>query len=256
MQLFLTLFLAFAAGMLPAVLWLWFWLREDDAHPEPRKIILLTFIYGALSVPFALALQLIFNGIFSVSGTETVQALPFVSGLGVVTIWAFIEEYVKYKAAWHGGLKKSVTDEAVDVPIYMISAALGFAALENVMFLITPFMDGNLQEILITTKLRFIGASLVHVASSALIGLFIGYSLFFMRSVRKRYMIVGFVLASVLHALFNLFIIKDDQNTFAFAGFLLVWLFVVLVIVLFERIKKIKVNTINNVREKEKENTN
>lgn len=232
--------------MLPAIVWLWFWLREDDAHPEPRKYIVLTFMYGILSVPFALVLQLIFNGLFSLSDTESVTAMPFMYAFLVVLVWAAIEEFVKYKAAWFGGLKKAITDEAVDVPIYMISAALGFAALENTLFLLAPLLDGNLQEVIATTKLRFIGASLVHVASSALIGLFAGYSLFFMKSVRKRYITFGFMLASVLHALFNLFIIKGNQNSFL--GFLLIWLFVVLIIVLFERIKKIKVNTINNVR--------
>ncbi len=256
MELFSTIVLASLAGILPAILWLWFWLREDDAHPEPRRIIVLTFMYGVISVPFAFIFQLIFNSVFGVVEAEAVRNLPFLSAFGIIFVWAFIEEYVKYIAAWHGGLKKSVTDEAIDVPIYMISAALGFAAFENILFLVQPLISGNTQEFVATIGLRFVGASLVHIASSALIGLFIGYSLFFMKTVRRRYIAAGFILATILHALFNLFIIKRDQNSFEFAGFLLIWFFVVLVIVLFERIKKIKVNTINNVREKEKENIN
>jgi RsiW-degrading membrane proteinase PrsW (M82 family) len=254
MEIFNTIFFSFLLGIIPAFLWLWFWLREDAEHPEPRTLILLTFFYGALSVPFALVFQIAFNSIFGVGNTEVVSNLPFLSAFAVVCVWAGIEEFVKYIAAWHGGLKKTITDEAVDVPIYMISAALGFAALETTFFLISPFLNGNMQEIILTTKLRFVGAMLVHVASSALIGIFAGYSLFFMKEMRKRYVIVGFMLATVLHALFNLFIIKGSQNSFV--GFLLIWLFVVLIIVLFERIKKIKVTRIKNVREKEKENIN
>lgn len=253
MQIFNTIFFSFLLGVIPALLWLLFWLREDKAHPEPKQFILLTFLYGALSVPFALVFQLIFNSVFGVSTTQAVSSLPFLTAFGVVCIWAGIEEFVKYKAAWYGGLRKSITDEAVDVPIYMISAALGFAALENTLFLIDPFIKGNIGQIIDTTKLRFVGATLVHVASSALIGIFAGYSLFFMQKMRRRYLFSGFMLATVLHALFNLFIIKSSQNSFV--GFLLIWLFVVLVIVLFERIKKIKVTAIQNVREKEKENT-
>ena len=253
MDIFNTIFFSFALGILPAFAWLWFWLKEDNEHPEPPKYILLTFFYGALAVPFALVFQLLLNFFTGIEGTEAVSKLGFIYALGVVMLWAGIEEYVKYKAAWSGGLSKTITDEAVDVPIYMISTALGFSALENALFLITPFLNGNIQDIIITTKLRFIGASLVHIASSALIGMFIGYSLFFVKKLRKIYTIVGFVLATLLHALFNLFIIKGSQNSFV--GFLIIWLFVVLIIVLFERIKKIKVNKINNVREKEKENT-
>jgi RsiW-degrading membrane proteinase PrsW (M82 family) len=254
MQIFNTIFFSFLLGIVPAFIWLWFWLREDAEHPEPRRLILLTFLYGALSVPFALIFQILFNSIFNVSTTEAVTTFPFLYAFLVVCIWAGIEELVKYIAAWHGGLKKSATDEAVDVPIYMISAALGFAALENTLFLIQPFLDGNIAQILATTKLRFIGATLVHVASSAIIGIFAGYSFFFMKKMRRRYIFSGFILATLLHALFNFFIIKSSQNSFI--GFLLIWLFIVLIIVLFERIKKIKVIRIQNVREKEKENIN
>lgn len=246
MNIFNTLFFSFLLGIVPALIWLWFWLREDVEHPEPRSYILLTFLYGALSVPVALIFQIVFNKLFAIQGTGDISTSPFIYALIITCIWAGIEEFVKYKAAWHGGLKKTITDEAVDVPIYMISAALGFAALETTLFLIAPFLNGNIQEIIATTKLRFVGAMLVHVASSALIGIFAGYSLFFVQKVHKRYVLVGFMLATLLHALFNLFIIKGSQNSFV--GFLLIWLFVVLIIVLFERIKKIKVTRIKNVR--------
>ena len=253
MDLFNTIFFAFCAGVLPAIVWLIFWLREDADHPEPRKYILMAFGYGALAVPFALLFQVLFNMAFGIAGTDGVATMPFLSAFAAICVWAFFEEYVKYKAAWNAGLKKAITDEAVDVPIYMISAALGFAALENMLFLIAPLLDNDIQGVIMTTKVRFIGATLVHVASSALIGIFSGYSLFFAKKIHKLYIVGGFVLSVVLHAMFNLFIIKNSQNSFA--GFLLIWIFVILIIVLFERIKRIKVNTIDNVRKEKKENT-
>ena len=253
MPFFHTLIFSFLLGIVPALIWLWFWLKEDACHPEPKRLILLTFLYGGLSVLFALLFQIVFNSVFQVSTTSAIQTLPFGYAFLVVCIWAFIEEFVKYQAAWHGGLKKTATDEPVDVPIYMISAALGFAALENTLFLIQPLMSNNLGVVITTTKLRFIGATLVHVASSALIGMFVGYSFYFMKSIKRRYIFAGFILATVLHALFNLFIIKSNQNSFI--GFLLIWFFVVLIVVLFEGIKRIKVTSINNVREKEKKDT-
>ena len=36
--------IAFLAGLIPALFWLWFWLREDKAHPEPRALIATSFI--------------------------------------------------------------------------------------------------------------------------------------------------------------------------------------------------------------------
>ena len=37
-------FLALTFGILPALLWLWFWLHEDRLHPEPRKTIMFMFL--------------------------------------------------------------------------------------------------------------------------------------------------------------------------------------------------------------------
>jgi RsiW-degrading membrane proteinase PrsW (M82 family) len=249
-----TIIFAFLLGILPACLWLWFWLRHDKERPEPPKLILKTFFYGSLSAIFAFFFQILSNFFLGVQNTSDLIGYPIFFALGVLCVWAFFEEIVKYFAAWHGGLKTPASDEKIDPPIYLISAALGFAALENTLFLIKPLLDGSLITIITTAKVRFIGSTLVHVASSGLLGMFIGYSLFFMKSVRKRYFLVGLILATVLHALFNLFIIKGDQNSFI--GFLIIWLFIILLILSFEYIKRIKVIKIQDVRQKEKENIN
>jgi protease PrsW len=253
MTLLSTLLIIFFLGIVPACAWLWFWLRQDKAYPEPPKLILTTFAFGALSAIAAFILQNIFNLTFNISSSNSLFEHSFIYVLFVLCVWSFIEEVVKYFAGWYGGLHTKETDEAIDAPIYMISAALGFAALENVLFLLGPLLNGNVVETLITAKMRFIGSTLVHVASSGLLGMFIGYSIFFMKSIRKRYFGIGLILATLLHALFNLFIIRGDQNSFI--GFLIIWLFIILLIVLFEYIKKIKVNRIQDVRKKEKENT-
>ena len=49
--------IAFLAGLIPALFWLWFWLREDKARPEPRILIATAFIAGILIVPLVLPLQ-------------------------------------------------------------------------------------------------------------------------------------------------------------------------------------------------------
>lgn len=252
MEILSTLFFVSILGILPACAWLWFWLRQDRKNPEPKKIILRTFLFGSLSAIAAFFFQHIFNFFFQVSG-ETVFQNSFFSVFVILSVWALIEEIVKYIAAWNGGLNTKANDEAIDAPIYMISAALGFAALENALFLLEPLLNGTLMTTLATAKIRFIGSTLVHVSASGLLGMFIGYSIFFMKSVRKRFFIAGIILSTLLHALFNLFIIRGGQNSFI--GFLIIWIFIILLIVLFEYIKKIKVNTIQDVREKEKKDT-
>jgi protease PrsW len=241
-NLVITLTLAFIGGFLPAIIWLSFWLRKDKAHPEPNRLLIKTFVYGMLAVPIVFTVQSLFN--FSILGgrhEEFTQSAGFITFL-VIATWALIEEFAKYIAARNGGLRSKANDEPLDVPIYMITAALGFAAVENALFLLLPIIDGDLNLAFYTGNLRFIGATLVHVASSAAIGIFGSFSYFLSNRIKRVYLFIGFVVATSLHAVFNLFIINSSQS--APLGFVTVWIFTVLLVVVFERIKKIHLNKI------------
>ena len=48
---------ALLAGLLPALLWLIFWLREDNLHPEPRSLVAGTFLSGMVVVVIAVFLE-------------------------------------------------------------------------------------------------------------------------------------------------------------------------------------------------------
>ena len=116
-----TIIFAALGGLLPALLWLWFWLKEDSRCPEPRLLIIATFIAGMIAVPIVLPLE------------QYVES--FASGTIALTLWAAIEEIFKYIAALVVVLWRKVVNEPIDAVIYMITVALGFAALENALFL-------------------------------------------------------------------------------------------------------------------------
>ena len=65
-----TLLLALLGGILPALLWLWYWLKEDAARPEPRGLIMLAFVAGMITVPLVVPLEAL-AGAISV-GTLTI----------------------------------------------------------------------------------------------------------------------------------------------------------------------------------------
>jgi len=237
MDFFTTLLFAFMGGILPALLWLYFWLKEDE-HPEPKGLIVLSFFYGMLAVPVALVSQWVINFLFLRGGDiELMFHTSYPAAISVLVIWATIEEVLKYVAANNAGLTKKENDEPVDVMIYLITAALGFAALENTLFIFVPILTGDITTALITGNLRFIGATLLHVASSALIGVFAAFSYYKSKEIKKHYLFTGFFLSVALHTIFNSFIIRSEQ--FTLVGFATVWIVIVLIIILFERIKKI-----------------
>jgi len=245
MNIITTIFFALLGGILPAVIWLFFWLKEDGTHPEPNNLIIRTFFYGMLAVPVSFVFEYIVN-VFILNGSlDPKTAIQDSLVLGTITLisWAFIEEVTKYIAANKSGISKKSNNEPIDPVIYLITAALGFAALENAFFIFTPILDGNFSNALITSNLRFIGATLLHVTSSALIGIFIAFSYFKSQTIKKTYLFAGITASVILHSLFNFFIINFDEFTLIIFG--AVWILIITLIIIFEKIKNIHLNSIN-----------
>lgn len=233
-----TILISLLIGFIPALIWLFYWLQEDKKHPEPGFRIFSAFIYGMLAVPFALAFQALINTmLLQNQQIEIVFQTKYIVALSTLIIWATFEELFKYIAAYRAGISKRDNDEPIDPVIYMITAALGFSALENTLFVFAPLLEGFTTTALITGNFRFIGATLLHVASSAIIGMFMAFSYYKKEVIKFEYLIVGFILSIALHTMFNSFIIRAEN--FTLIGFITVWIVIIGVIILLEKIKKI-----------------
>ncbi|MES2224294.1 MAG: PrsW family glutamic-type intramembrane protease [Patescibacteria group bacterium] len=217
--------LSFIGGIIPAVLWLQFWLREAK-HREPRRLIVGTFVLGMLSVFVA--------GFLEKSVSIYVLEYTTLSFF----IWAFIEELLKYLGANIVALKTRFVDEAIDPMIYMVTSALGFAAAENILFLFEPLANGEIGKSIMTLSFRFVGATLLHIIASGSIGIAIGFVFYKSKTVQKIATIVGIIIATILHTAFNSFIIIGEQHTIWV--FCALWLGLIGVIFILEKIKNIK----------------
>lgn len=231
-----SVFFALLVGFLPALLWFWFWLKEDR-HPEPRRVLILTFIAGMVMAVVALFLEQFarflaedYLGGFS----------PEIISIILLIVWALIEETAKYAAAWRIALRLPSFDEPVDALIYLITVALGFASLENILFLLKIFGTQGSTVGFLTGNLRFLGATLLHVVASGAVGASIAFS-FFHKEKLFRNVLGGIFLATILHTLFNLFIIKGGGNSI-FKVFIPLWLLAIVLIFIFEKIKGPKTN--------------
>ncbi len=219
---------ALLGGILPALVWLLFWLREDRKNPEPKRLIMRTFILGMIAVILVLPLQ---------KGVE----MLFAGGITILSlaVWAFLEEGLKLGAGYFGGLASREDNEPIDPMIYMITAALGFVSLENALFILGPMLGGDIATSIITGNLRFIGASLLHVVSSAIIGVSISFSFYSSKGVRLLAGILGLGLAIIFHTGFNVAIIKWDEMGTLYA-FGTVWIAIVAMIFAFEKAKTLR----------------
>lgn len=222
---------ALVGGILPALLWLWFWRREDRAHPEPRRLIALAFFAGMLTVAVVIPIQK--------------AVAPFLPSVTLVfTAWSVIEEVAKYFAARLTVLNNPENNEPIDAVMYMIAVALGFAAIENALFLLGPISGGSIVQTILTDNLRFVGATLLHVLCSAVVGIALAFSYYRSNRIRALYAVTGVILASILHSTFN-FLILNTEEAHIYRTFAFVWIGVVAVLISFEFIKR---NTIRAPR--------
>src|SRR3989344_9680140 len=154
-------------GLLPSLAWLSFYLKEDLRHPEPKKLIFYTFVASVFSTIFVLQSQIF------VDRWLDGYVVPY--GLFYFVALAFIEEIFKFLAVYFAVGYRKEFDEPIDAMIYMIVAALGFAAVENVASVFQAAKSLTIGVVpLETVTLRFVGATLLHTISSGLVGYYWG----------------------------------------------------------------------------------
>lgn len=199
--------------------WLAFYLREDMKHPEPKRLIFLTFIAGGLITVFVLRAQIFINQWLTSNGYSNYSFTSFIF-LGA------IEEVFKFLAVYLVISRRKEFDEPLDAMIYMIVSALGFATVENIGSILqtNSFVFGAPGP-LETTVLRFVGATLLHSLASGLVGYYWGKAI--AKHGRAGWLIFnGLLLATLLHAIFNYLIIKSEPVALPLAFLLFVALFI------------------------------
>ena len=179
-------------------------------------MILKIFLYGMLIAIPAIFLEI---GFFAATAKIPVSG-AVINILNIFIGVALIEEVLKYFVVREKVLRDPELDEPIDLMLYMIIAALGFASVENILVLFLPAKQLLISEASFITAFRFIGATFLHALASGTIG----YSLakyFF--TAKVKFLIFGFSAAILLHGAFNFLIIMIDERIIGkTSGFLLI----------------------------------
>ncbi len=229
-------------AILPSIIWLLFYLRKDK-HPEPNKMVLKIFFFGIISALGALLCEYLYDKFLKYVSLDTIP-LIFIGGA------VLIEEYLKYLVVKTKVLKNPEFDEPIDAMLYMIIAALGFAAAENLLlFLNAPFMNTMvLDDVLIIALGRFVGAVFLHTLCSGIIGYFLARSLMLKSTSpaggreRKSFLGLGIIVAACLHGIYNYIIIVVglSNNTAIWSILILLGIMSIVVSLMFKNLIKIK----------------
>ncbi|MFH1769876.1 MAG: PrsW family glutamic-type intramembrane protease [Parcubacteria group bacterium] len=219
-----TVLLLVGLGFASSIIWLLFYLRQDR-NPEPKVLIIKTFLMGMILTPWAVLAQLLI-----VSRGAEAESVTFF-------LWAaLIEETIKLLAVRYIVMNDPNFDEPVDAMIYMIVAALGFAAIENILVLFNTIPEGiNIAFQL--WLLRFFGATLLHVLSSALVGYFLALAWFYHKH-SKILILIGLILGTIFHFTFNIILVSFSPVTALVYTSVALVLMLYLIFILFSKIKE------------------
>lgn len=154
-------------ALLPALFWVWVIRFTDREHPEPRRWVFACFVGGMIVVGPALAIQ----GHLLEWAHDTTPASWNPTGFLALT-WeilipvALLEETLKFLAFCLPLLCCRHLDQPLDGIVYGTAAALGFAGLENYLYL---FYTSSPAVLLLLV--RSVTAVVLHAALTGLLGM-------------------------------------------------------------------------------------
>jgi len=225
---FLKLLFVFLLAFVPSLIWLSFFLKKDS-RPEPRRFLILTFAIGGLITVIGSQAE---NVWFKPWVQENPN--PHLGALLFLFFYPLLEEILKFLSARISTIKnRFFCDEVTDPMVYMITAALGFAAAENLKaYFSTIFGAGGaltwqglfnldlsqvvLMQLVLTALIRFLATVFLHALSSGVFGYFWALT----RLLKEKFLISilafpsGLLLATILHSFYNYLIMNIGQGIF------------------------------------------
>ncbi len=193
-----------SAGVAPGLALLSYFYLRDQYDQEPILTVFKTFLMGAVITFPIMFVQYI------LSTEEIIQG----SFLSAFLSAALFEEFFKWFVLFFAIYQHDEFDEPFDGIVYGASISLGFASVENILYLTANGVSFAL------------GRALLPVSSHALFGVIMGYYLgkakFQSNRTQKRWLVYSFFVPFLLHGLYD-FILLSEKN----------WLYYILPFMLF-----------------------
>ena len=216
------------AALLPAVVLLAFIYNKDKAEKEPIGLVLRVFIFGAIAGPIAAILENLAFGVFELVIPEGMLLFILEYFIGV----AAVEEAVKY-AALNTVRKHPEFNYVFDAVVYAVAAALGFAALENVLYV----FDGGLEVAVMRAMFSVPG----HCADGAVMGCFFGmarhYEVLGDKARSRRNYWLAFLLPTIEHGFYDA-ALSSESDLFALLAMAVEVAFMIWALALVNRMAK------------------
>ncbi len=181
-------------------LFLFFYVR-DRYRREPLGVMLVTFGLGTVSLVPAVIVSL---SLQKLTGWRSSTPDLFHAFLGAMLIVGLVEEGAKFLVVRFYAYHRPEFDEPYDGIMYSVMAALGFATLENVLYIVSRGAGTGVMRALLAVP--------SHAFDGVLMGYFLGEAKF-ARSDRAGNWLsaLGFGLAVVAHGLYDFIVFALDK---------------------------------------------
>ncbi len=199
-------------ALLPIVILIYYIYHKDKKSPEPTGQLVKAFLFGVLSVPLSFCMSIPLRQI----GAYPAEATTISESISTAFFGAAIpEEIAKLFMLWLFLRKNRYFDEKMDGIVYAVCVSLGFAALENIMYLFS-----NVETFLSVGIARAIFAVPGHFCFGILMGYYYSFAKFYPKAPKKNKVLI-LVAPIIVHGLYDsiLFIINVTP---AISGVLLI----------------------------------
>ena len=199
-------------ALLPIAILVYYIYHKDEKSPEPTGQLVKAFLFGILSVPVSFCLSIPFG----IIGLYPIEATSILGSISTAFFGAAIpEEIAKFIMLWLLLRKNPYFDEKMDGIVYAVCVSLGFAALENIMYLFS-----NEEAYLSVGIARAIFAVPGHFCFGILMGYYYSLAKFYPKTPTKNKALI-LVAPIIVHGLYDsiLFIINVTP---AISGILLI----------------------------------
>jgi RsiW-degrading membrane proteinase PrsW (M82 family) len=182
------LWLILTVGLAPGLFWLWYFYSRDKYEPEPLSLIAKMFFLGMVAAIIAYFLENLL--------------ISFITGiLFVALVVPIVEEVLKFAMVVMFVYRDQEFDEPMDGIVYATATALGFATLENIVYVLDI---QTLSSLFVTGSLRAILSVPAHALFAVIWGYSLGIAKFMPEGSRKGMVILGGLLLAIgVHGVFN-----------------------------------------------------
>lgn len=184
-----------------------FW--HDKFDPEPRALLIKAFFWGCISIIPAILLNYLLKYVLGVELDGTLYQ-TFLFAFFVVAI---AEESSKFFFLRWRLYTRPEFDEPYDGITYSVMIAMGFATLENILYVYSA------QDSYSVALLRAFTAVPAHATFAIAMGYFTGLAKFHPQQ-KFSYLLKGLLLAVFMHGLYDFFLMQQSFPQIASGAFL------------------------------------